>query len=130
MLASLPARAGNFAAAGVLVGFARVNLTADTVTVVTAGGHGTKFVTAGSSGGSGMVVLFHGKFPKTLANSDVVVQATADANSDEHAVANAVVTSVAQDLIVVTVNAFVSTTGAAVDGDVCVSVLAGRPPVD
>jgi hypothetical protein len=126
--AAAPARAGNVGASGVALGFARVHLAdANDPTIVSFGGRGTRTASVGMSPGPGVIVLFAGRYPKNIAPDDVIVQATAEGGTA--AVANAVVVTATNAQIVVGVNAFTSTTGAAItQGDVFVTVFAGSPP--
>ncbi|HXZ85153.1 MAG TPA: hypothetical protein VEI82_06660 [Myxococcota bacterium] len=123
-----PALAGNIGASGVALAFARVHLSdANDPTVVSFGGRGTKTATVGVSTGPGVIVLFAGRYPKTVSPDDVIVQATAEGGAT--AVANAVVVSATSSQLVVGVSAFTSTTGSAItQGDVFVTVFAGSPP--
>jgi hypothetical protein len=125
-VAAAPAQAGP-ASAGVAVGFARVNLGDGTVSAW--GGKGTKAVTTGPSGGTGLIIFFDGKFPKDLTRDAVVVQATAEASEpDQFAVANAIVSTAASDQIVVTVNGWIAGTETPVDGYVFLTVWAATVP--
>jgi len=127
-LAAPAAHAGNIGASGVALGFARVHLAdANDPTIVSFGGRGTRTASVGMSPGPGVIVLFAGRYPKNIAPDCVIVQATAEGGTA--AVANAVVVTATNAQIVVGVNAFTSTTGAAItQGDVFVTVFAGAPP--
>jgi hypothetical protein len=125
---AVPAHAGNTASAGVVVGFARVNLGDGTVSAF--GGKGTRAVSTGPTLG-GVIVFLDGKYWKDLTRDQVVVQATAEAGSgSEFAVANAIVASATRDSISVTVNAWQWTAGgpAPVDGWVFLTVYSGLVP--
>ena len=128
--AAAPAHAGNIGSSGVALCFARVHLDdANDPTIVSFGGKGTKTAAVGMSPGPGVIVLFAGRFPKNISPDSVIVQATAEGGAA--AVANGVVVTATNAQIVVGVNAFTSTTGAAVtQGDVFVTVFAGSPPED
>ena len=128
--AAAPTRAGNIGSNGVALGFARVHLDdANDPTVLSFGGKGTKSANVGVSPGAGVIVLFAGRYPKNISPDSVIVQATAEGGTA--AVANGVVVTATNAQIVVGVNAFTSTTGAAItQGDVFVTVFAGSPPED
>jgi hypothetical protein len=124
---AVPARASGPSISGVAVGFARVNLGDGSVAAF--GGRGTRSVTTGPSGGTGLIVFFNGVYPKKLTSAQVVVQATAEASeADQFAVANGIVASAGNDQIVVTVNGWIAGTQTPVDGYVFVTVFAGEPP--
>ncbi len=122
--------AGN-ASSGASVGFARVSIKERRIDSF--GGKGTKSVTAGPTA-SGVLVIFNGKYPKSISREHVIVQATAEGpNGAAFSVANAVVSGASQTQIIVTVNGWVSndgSSGTVLDGIVFLSVFAGRPPVD
>jgi hypothetical protein len=124
---ALPARASGPSVAGVAVAFARVNLADGTVTAF--GGRGTRSVVTGPSGGSGLIVLFSGRYPRNLTSAAVVVQATAEASEpDQFAVANAIVANASKDQIVVTVYGWTAGTQTPVDGYVFITLFLGEPP--
>jgi hypothetical protein len=125
VVAAVPAHAGNPAGTGLAIASACVNL--DTQTIVSFGGRGTHGATAGPTGAVGVNVFFDGRYPKNLAETDLVVQATADGH-DVHAVANAVVSMASSSQIVVVVNEFTSNTGADIAGNVWVTVYLARVP--
>jgi hypothetical protein len=122
-----PAQAGSTATSGVAIGFARIKL--GDMSVSAFGGKGTKSVTTGLSGGTGVAVSFSGKFPKNLIPDQVIVQATAEAaEPDLLAVANAVVSLASATQIVVVVNGWIANTTTPVDGYVFVTLYSGLPP--
>lgn len=126
--AAMPAQAGNIGAGGVALGFARVHLSdANDPAVLAFGGRGTRSATVGVSTGPGVIVLFAGRYPRNIAPDGVIIQVTAEGGGT--AVANGVVVTATSAQIVVGVNTFSSTTGAAItQGDVFVTVFAGSPP--
>lgn len=127
---AVPARAGNPASSGVAVAFARVRLSDGVVTAF--GGKGTKSVETGPIiGGVGIAVFFTGRYPKSLTRDQVVVQATAEADeAGEFAAANAIVAGASRDGISVTVNAWDTSSGAALDGYVFLTLFSGLDPED
>jgi hypothetical protein len=124
---ALPARASGPSVSGVAVAFARVDLADGTVTAF--GGRGTRSVATGPSGGSGLIVLFNGTYPRNVTSASMIVQATAEGSeASPFAVANAIVANATKTQIVVTVNAWISGTQTPTDGIVFITLFAGEPP--
>jgi hypothetical protein len=123
-IVAMPVQAGNLAAAGVALGFARVNLGDGTVSAY--GGKGTQSVTTGPGGG-GIIVYFDGKYPKNITRELVIAQATAEGDADHPiALANAIVSIAGRTQIAVSLNGW---NGAdAFNGYVFVTLYSGLPP--